>query len=193
MKTRFLILAAVVLCTGVYAQTDDVYSGDPVPAAKPRKQPLREREWFRKVSFGGNFQAWFGNPSFVFLSPSVAYRPIEQFQYGVGFIYNYYRLDAGQYGRYQHNVFGSHTFMRYIIKQNYMVQVQFDRLRQPDFYSPNAGERTWVDYVLVGGGMRNPISRNAAITSVIMYNLTPHPLSIYPSRLIIQFGIMAGF
>ena len=189
----FKLLLYCALLTGpLIAQVDSVYMGLP-PDSTPPKKKIRNNDWLKKVTYGGNFHAWFGNPSFVFLSPSVGYVPVEELNVGLGFIYNYMSTDAGYYGRYKHSVFGAHSYVRYIIAQNYMLQVQFDRLRQPDLLIYPPGEKLWVNYLLVGGGFRHPLGDRAALTSALMYNLTPHPLSIYPSRLIIQFGFMGGF
>jgi hypothetical protein len=47
--------------------------------------------------------------------------------------------------------------------------------------------------LLIGGGFRQSIGDKAALTTSIMYNVRPDPLSIYPSRVIVQFGIVGSF
>jgi hypothetical protein len=174
------------------AQVDSVYTGLP-PEIKTTSRKKQNTDWLKKVTYGGNFHAWFGNPSSLFLSPTVGYVPIEEINVGVGMIYNYYGTDAGYYGTYSQSVFGGHSYVRYIIAGSYLLQVQYDKLRQPDLFVYPAEKKVWVDYLLAGGGFRHRLSDKAALTSSLMYNLTPNPLSIYPSRLIIQFGFMGGF
>jgi hypothetical protein len=170
------------------AQTDSVYFGsDSVTRKAPRKR-LRDQPWFEKVTVGGNFQAWFGNPSFVFLSPTIGYMPVNNLNVGIGGIYNYTSVNFGAYGRFTQSIFGGHSFARYTIAESYFVQTQFDLLRQPDWYSPDVNDRVWVKYLLLGGGFRQMIGDRAALITSIMYNLTPHPFSIYPGRVILQFG-----
>jgi hypothetical protein len=187
-----MLLLCLLVSTAVIGQVDSVYMGLPPDSTVTRKK-IKNNDWLKKVTYGGNFHAWFGNPAFVFLSPSIGYVPVEQLNVGVGMVYNYMSTDAGYYGRYKHSIFGGHSYVRYIIAKNYLLQLQYDKLRQPDFFIYPVTEKVWVDYLLVGGGFRHPIGDKAALTSSLMYNLTPHPLSIYPSRLIIQFGFMGGF
>ena len=158
---------------------------------KPPKE--KSRVWRDKMIFGGNFQAWFGNPTFVFICPTIGFAPHKNIQLGVGAIYNYRSVNYG-YARFSESVFGGHSFARYIILEKYFLQLQYDRLNQRDYFSPEPAKRTWVDYVLAGGGFRQPLGERSAMLFSIMYNLTPSELSIYyPNRLLVQFGFVAGF
>jgi len=192
---RGALLLILFFCLNATAQSDDVYVGKrPEDKPAPRKKSfLNFDQWKEKVTFGGNFQAWFGNPTFVFLSPTIGYSPVDNFNLGVGVIYNYSKVDFGQYGKYSQSIFGGHSYARYFFTESYFAQVQYDRLRQPNLLSYKQGEKTWIDYLLVGGGLRQSVGPKAALTMSLMYNLTPHLLSIYPSRVILQFGIVAGF
>ncbi|HOZ87651.1 MAG TPA: hypothetical protein PL029_07835, partial [Bacteroidia bacterium] len=66
-------------------------------------------------------------------------------------------------------------------------------LRQPNVYNLNGERMKWVDYLLAGVGFRKPIGDRIGMSGTLLYNLTPSPLSIYPSRLIVQFGFMGTF
>jgi hypothetical protein len=183
------ILSLLLFCSlTVRSQVDSVYAGSPDYKAK---RPS-EREWLKRFTWGGNFQAWVGNPTFVFLSPTLGYVPLPDLHVGVGAIYSYSSLNYGT-GRVSQSVFGGHSYLRYVIAESYFVQTQFDRLYQPNYFATDPSSKTWVNYFLVGGGFRQRVSDKAAITTSIMYNLTPSPLSIYPTRLILQFGFTAGF
>jgi hypothetical protein len=186
---RLVLLLFVLSCASLTAQTDSVYTG----SAGPRNKKPRDDAWKKKFTYGGNFQAWIGNPTFVFLSPNIGYIPFENFNVGIGGIYNYTSRDYGPYGKYSQSIFGGHSYVRYIIAESYFVQLQYDKLYQPDVFAASPDAKRWVDYLLVGGGFRQAVGDRAAITSSIMYNLTPNDLSIYPSRVIIQFGFIGGF
>lgn len=193
---NYLRLSAflLLLCNGLGAQTDSVYTGNVAATDSSRHYKERDTEWMEKFTYGGNFQLQFGTFTFIYLSPTIGYSPIEDFNFGVGFIYNYISLDYGKpYGKVSQSVFGGHSYARYFVTDNVFLQAQYDMLRQPDVYSIRPDSKTWVKYALVGGGFRQPIGDKAALSSSILYNLTPSDLSIYPSRLIIQFGIMASF
>jgi hypothetical protein len=191
----FLTLAAIAqfFCFSSLAQVDSVYYGkNPTTTkTKPPKQPVNDA-WKEKVSWGGNLQAWLGNPTFILLSPTIGYIPLKNFNVGIGGIYNYTSYRSS-YGDYSQSIFGAHSFARYTIADSYFLQFQFDRLYQPDLFSLEPNDRIWVNYFLVGGGFRQPIGDKAALTTSIMYNVNPSPLSIYPSRIIIQFGVIGTF
>lgn len=189
---RWLIIMLVWMCSA-QAQTDSVYMGKrpDEPRREAKRSPLGFDKWKDRVTFGGNFQAWFGTYTFVYLSPTVGFNVVKNLNVGAGFIYNYVRIDFGAAGRYSQSIYGSHSYARYTIAGKYFLQAQYDRLRQPDLLSYTPGKKIWVNYLLFGGGIRQQVGSNVAFTMSLMYNVTPHPLSIYPNPLI-QFGVVAG-
>lgn len=184
------ICLCLFLCFAAEAQKDSVYVGDQTPAPRPRAA-WRDAAWVENVTYGGNFQLWFGNPTFVFLSPTIGYMPVENLNVGIGGIYNYTSITYS-FGKYTQSIFGGHSYARYIIGESFFPQIQFDMLKQPDWLSPDEHDRIWIKYLLVGGGFRQSLGDKAALMTSIMYNLTPHPYSIYPGRVIVQFGFVGG-
>jgi len=194
MNTRIGISLILVL-TGslLFAQVDSVYVGRPVEKKQNTKKSLRSQEWRNSMTWGGNFHGWFGNPSFILLSPTVGFCPYKNVNVGFGIIYNYtsYKTYAGTYSQ---SIWGGHSYLRYTIAESYFFQVQYDKLYQPNLMSmfdPN--DRIWVNYLMLGAGFRQRLGGNAALTTSLMYNLSPNPLSIYPSRVLLQFGVIGGF
>jgi len=191
----------MLLCLSslLHAQVDSVYTGAPTSKGtdtSKKKKPVNEKwETAKKhMTFGGNFQAWFGNPTFLYISPTVGYMITPKLNAGLGFVYNYTSADYGYYGRYSQSVWGGHSFMRYLVTEGFFVQLQYDKLRQPDFITNYPETRkVWVDYVFVGGGFHQRLGDHAAFVTALMYNVTPSNLSIYyPNRLILQFGVTAN-
>lgn len=173
------------------AQVDSVYTGD-IKKKDEERRKERNYDWMENVTFGGNLQLQFGSYTFIYLSPTIGYMPLEKLNVGVGLIYNYISINYGAFGKYSQSVYGTHSYLRYFLTDGFFVQGQFDRLFQPNVFAANEN-KVWVDYALVGGGFRQSIGDKAALTTSIMYNLTPNLLSIYPNRLIIQFGFMSRF
>jgi hypothetical protein len=192
MKQIIIILVSVFfLKSELHSQTDSVYVGNKPPSSNSPKKK-RDFAWKDKITYGGNFQAFFGNPTFVYVSPSIGYLITEQFNVGVGMIYNYMRADYGNYGVYSQSIFGGHSYARYNVTPSFFVQGQYDRLRQPDYYSLTAGKKIWVDYAMAGVGYSQGVGENVVFNTSIMYNFT-HSVrySIYPSPFIFQVGIVA--
>ncbi len=196
MKIQKKITVTLLLTSLTFlslAQVDSVYYGQG-PGTKKEKSAKKEKNdaWKEKVTWGGNIQVWLGNPTFIFLSPNIGYIPFENFNIGIGGIYNYTSYNSS-YGSYSQSIFGGHSFARYTFADSYFVQAQYDKLLQPNLFSSEPNAKVWVDYVLVGGGFRQSIGDNLAFTTSIMFNLKQNPLSIYARGAIIQFGITGNF
>lgn len=193
--TRFLNIALLALLFSLTsnAQVDSVYSGTPSPRIKEKPRKERNNEWKERMTFGGNMQLQFGTYTFIFLSPTIGFIPFERVNVGAGIIYNYININyGGSYGSYSQSIWGTHTYARYYVTDEIFLQGQFDRLFQPA-YTNVKNDMVWVDYGMVGGGFRQPIGDKAGLTTSIMYNLTPNALSIYPFRVVLQFGFISTF
>jgi hypothetical protein len=190
VTAKILAFSFVLLFSVASAQTDSVYTGTQKPRARPKEKTSFLKD---KMIYGGNFQAWIGNPTFVFLSPTIGFQPHKTVQFGVGGIYNYRSVSDGS-SRFSESVFGGHSFVRYIIADRYYLQMQYDRLNQRNYIGIDPTARTWVDYLLAGAGLKQPVGEKASMLFSVMYNLTPSLLSIYyPNRLVVQFGFIVGF
>jgi hypothetical protein len=192
MKQIKIILFFFLLSTFSYAQVDSVYYGAQHPNHNAKEKKERNDAWKEKFVWGGNLQAWIGNPTFILLTPTIGFIPFENFHVGVGGIYNYTSYRSS-YGNYSQSIYGAHSYARYIIGESYFLQVQYDRLLQPNLFSPEPKDKVWVDYLFFGGGFTQSISDKVALNTSIMYNVNHNLLSIYPSRLLIQFGITGRF
>ncbi|MBA2610697.1 MAG: hypothetical protein H0U95_01910 [Bacteroidetes bacterium] len=180
-------------CLAYKAQTDSVYYGTTSrdTSYKPKKQ--RNTDWMKRFTFGSNVQASFGTYTYIYLSPTIGYIPFKNFNFGVGFIYNYISVNYKSYGHVSQSIYGAHSYARYFVTQSFFVQGQYDHLLQPNIYNYyNPKEKIWVDYTLIGGGYRQSLGKNAALLTSIMFNLTPNNLSFYPNPTF-QVGFVAGF
>lgn len=192
MKQIIIILACIFsVITKLHSQTDSVYTGN---TSKASNSPKKKRDfaWKDKLTYGGNFQAFFGNPTFIYVSPSIGYLVTEQLNVGVGMIYNYLRADYGNYGVYSQSIFGGHSYARFNVTPSFFVQGQYDKLRQPDYYSITPRKKIWIDYAMAGVGYSQNVGENVVFNTSIMYNFThSERYSIYPSPFIFQVGVVA--
>ena len=192
MKLFLKITIILFLSLSLRSQTDDVYTGTPNKIDSIKKKKIRNSDWLEKVTYGSNFQLQFGTYTFIYLSPTIGYMPFEKFNIGAGIIYNYVSINYAS-GRYRQSIYGTHTYARYLVTNGFFVQGQYDRLFQRPTQNVNVNDKSWVEYALVGIGFRQPLGDKVALTTTIMYNLTPNSSSIYPSRFVIQFGFVGGF
>ena len=195
LKNFFYILFIFILFGNtLVAQVDSVYAGEGIVKKGKDKKPKDRSEFWDKVFYGGNFNALFGTYTIVSLNPVIGYRISDKFHVGGGGIFNYYAVRYSGYTVSQ-VFYGSHTFARYFITDNIFAQGQYDRLYQPKInYAKGTLEKGWVDYVLVGGGIRQPIGEHAFFVASLMYNINADPkqISAYYNP-VVQVGIIGGF
>jgi hypothetical protein len=192
-KGTIIIVLLLFFCSGLHAQTDEVYIGVSKADTSKNSKKRNNTDWIKKVTYGSNFQAIFGTYTYIYLSPTIGYNLTKNFNVGVGFIYSYANINYKGYGRFEQSIYGAHSYARYFINESFYAQAQFDHLLQPNVYNYyNPREKIWVDYFLLGGGYRQSLGKRAAFVSSIMINLTPNVLSIYPNP-IFQVGFVGGF
>ncbi len=83
MKLIRIIALLIVGTLASHAQVDSVYYGTKHPAQERPKEP-KDNAWKEKITWGGNVQAWIGNPTFILVSPTIGYIPFKNFNFGVG-------------------------------------------------------------------------------------------------------------
>ena len=186
---RTLSIFLFVLFTGIAcAQTDVVFTGD--PNFKPQEK--KEYEWVKHLRGGLNFQIWPGNPFFTYLAPHIGYSPFKHFDAGLSFNYSYTRLDQGGFGVSTRTVLGPGFYCQYTFNSSFFLRAQYDYMHQPNYQALEPGQYTWVSYATAGCGFKQNISENVSLNSLLLYNFTPSPLSIFPNRVILQFGLTAN-
>ncbi len=173
------------------AQVDSVYVGRPSSKEISNKKNLKDYDFLENTVWGGNFQLWFGNPSYFYASPSIGYVFFNHLQLGSGMIYNYSNYRTG-YATYSQAIFGSHNYARVLLGNSFFLQAQYDKLKQPDFYSTEPNAKRWVTYTIAGIGMRQNVAEKLTLTTTIMHDFSRDKLSIYPD-IILQFGITGRF
>lgn len=191
MNRSILLIILCFFFGSLSAQVDSVYMGKARNVADEVKKKHTSRDIFENAVWGGNFQLWFGNPAYFYASPSLGYRFFERIQVGAGMIYNYNRITTS-YGVYTQSIYGAHSYARIILTENFFVQGQYDKLKQPDYYSSEPGAKRWVSYAIAGIGMQQHVSDKLTLTTTIMHDFSRDKLSIYPD-IILQFGITGKF
>lgn len=186
---QLIILLSFFSMGSLWAQKDSVYTG-----TKAVKKPNEQRklpEWQEKITYGGNIQAYLGNPTFLYLSPAIGYQITDNLNIGVGVIYNH--ISGNYYGtRYSSSIFGGHSYLRFNVTESFFLQGQYDRLLQPDYYGLDPHKKIWVNYAMAGFGYMQRLGSNVAMTTSLMYNFTyDRRYSIYPTPVVFQVGFMA--
>lgn len=163
---------------------------DHIPAKPQRNNLQPDNQLKERIYLGGNVGGWIGTSTYLNLSPLIGYKLTEEMSVGVGFTYNYYRQTLGS-RVFESTIYGSNTFVRYMVLENLFAQAGWDRLSVPDYTSGILNSRLWVDNILVGGGYRQAFSEKGQFVMMIFYNINQTPLSPYPNP-IVQVGFNIG-
>lgn len=189
LKYTFLILS--INCS-VFSQENNPVPASPSPTPF-NQNPTTQKEFSsfkERLFFGGNVGGWFGATTYINLSPLIGCKITKRFSLGGGVTYNYYSIDYNN-KKYTSTIYGGNGFARYLVLENVFAQVGWDRLSVPDFTSPIANSRAWVDNILLGGGYQQQFSKNGSFVAAIFYNINQTPLSPYQNP-IIQIGFNVG-
>lgn len=181
-----------------FSQTDSVYYGEQSPKRKPSSDRAPKKFNLKdKLVYGGfvmpgySVIANYGSIFYISASPNVGIKLTDKLMTGIGFNYNYMSFRPKLGGQYTSSLYGPSIFSRYLILENAFLQVQYEKLNQPN-YSSGRAERAWVDYVLAGGGYYQRFSEHSGMLFSAMFNLTPNSNSVYANP-IYQIGFVAGF
>lgn len=186
MKTVFLGLLAFLPVSTLLAQniSDTTYVAE--PDSIPHEEITLPR-WYK----GGNLTVRVGDPTYVDVSPLLGYRFTSKLSAGVGFTYMYYSQGTG--GKKQtSSVLGGRLFSRYYFMQTLFGHAEYETLHSPYFNESLQTYRyKWVGAPMLGLGYSLPISDDAAITFVGLYNLNFKPTySPYNSSFVIRGGFV---
>jgi hypothetical protein len=196
MKKFITILLFISFATIVSGQDDGFYGpsekSDPKQEMKEKRQQRLER-W----AFGGNFWLAFGTNSYVELSPVVLYRATPRLMIGPGFTYIYENNKT--YG-YETSTYGPRAIANFSLIQNLdemlninigniVLHAEYEYLSIEKLYIDPFGDifsdgRTWINTMLVGGGIYQPLGRRGGLSLIVLYNIIENEFSPYTNPVI---------
>lgn len=147
-----------------------------------------------RIFVGGGVGVGFGDVTYVNVSPFVGYRVDERLSVGAGLIYRH-RNDE-RFGRdISTNDYGANLFARYTVVGPFFVQSEVETLSYEYVRADLSTNRTNATSFFGGGGVSQPISRNASVYVAALYNFShgSQSPSTYSSPWVIRFGIGMGF
>lgn len=195
-KHIFVIFILLLVSQNIHAQVDSVYTGQNGSGEKrkPKQQNEKLQAFKKKLSYGGMVMPGYstgnyGNVFYVVANPNVGYKITDDLTIGIEANYSYTSLKS-KYSSYTQSIYGPGVFARYRATRSLFLQVQYDKLNQPDYYAATP-KRIWLDYLYAGGGYFQRLGQNSAVVYSILYNLTPTKNSVYFNPLI-QIGVVVG-
>jgi hypothetical protein len=215
-RTGLLGLLCLLLAGTAVAQTTYTSSGRRVTA---NKRNTREKGFDpQRLIVGGGLGLSFGDVTAVAVSPIIGYRITDHFAAGIGLGFQYYRVKdyfevnnavAGNYEYYplKSTFFYPSVWTRYIIYKNFFAQVEAEydmqhfkvyktdsdpassTYGQPISYKINFNSTA----VLVGAGLRQPVTERSSLVLLAMYDLIQDDYSPYLNRIDFRVGFNVGF
>lgn len=170
---------------------DDLQAQDTVKTVTKKH---KDRNILSRMDFGGSIGAQFGDVTFIELAPVASYRFTEKFHAGLGFTYQYYKVNYSGVPDYSSSAYGGSIFMRYFIWRDLFAHAEYAPLYITNFYDysiPNPEYRNvWAQDVLIGGGYRQWIGQKAFMSLMLLFNINESPYSPYSNPIIrIGFGV----
>ena len=165
MKLKLFFLSILFCSLSVSAQytTDD-------------SEDTREK-FVNKLYVGGELGLSFGNVySNVNVAPIVGYEVSEPFSLGIGGKYQWFRFFNDSYSFYGASVFG-----KYLLGDQFLLHAEVEGLNVFDVnqFSPNYGQRTWINTIWLGGGYKQNFAPNSYFQIMALYDVLDEQSSPY--------------
>lgn len=206
------ILMAWVLCFAfVAAEAQHVYNSS--GRSSYRKQNKDKGFNIDDLILGGDVRLTIGQYMSLGLAPIVGYKVTDNFSAGVKIGYNFrrekYYFDNPFTQKednvvFRQDIFSASLWTRYIIFQNFFLHLEAEA-NHYDMYdgsydlNQSTGQITYLKKkvmapsILVGLGIKQPISDRTSFVSTIVYDVLQDPYSFYQRQIDIRFGLLVGF
>jgi hypothetical protein len=194
-KQLVYIFSFLFLSLAAYSQVEEKVIPD--ENANGGKIPFSQR-----IVFGGDIGLSFGSITYIKLAPVVGYKVTDRFTAGLGPIYiyerqklydqynNYYKWETSIYGG---KVFGSFTIYKGAQRENrfgigdIMLHAENEVVNVEKW---DVGGRKWIDNILLGGGMYQPLGGRFGVSIFVLWDVTQNMYSpYYMNNPIFKFGL----
>jgi hypothetical protein len=220
---KICIIIALCLGLATSAGAQELYNSSGVHSTPLKKKVQPKGFDPQRLIFGGGLGLSFGEVTAVALTPTIGYRITDHFAAGVGLGFQYYNAkDFFQVYSYSVQDYVSFplksTFVypsvwaRYVVFRNIFVQAEAEYdiqhfkvyTQDSDPNSPTLGEpiSSTLNYkspaLLLGAGLRQPISDRSSFVIMAMYDVIQDPYSPYLNHdniphIDFRFGFNVGF
>ena len=186
MKNIFLNIVVILLLFN--AETGLSQEKDPdikqKPSDKTEKIPFKDRFYT-----GGDLGLFFGNVTYINISPLLGFKVTKRYSLGLGVIYEYYSDNRIQF---QTSIYGGRFFNQFQIIENIFAHAEYALINIGYYNSINQYERRWFGMPLIGGGLRQRIFGMSNLDLLVLFNLNDSYYLPYPNPIIrasISIGI----
>lgn len=209
------VLIALLLCAGLAADAQEVYTSSGRPAGARKKEQKKKERGFdaSKIVAGGMIGLGFGSTTSISIAPVLGYRITDNLAAGVGFGYQYLKVkdyftleDLNgnvSYYDYKASMISASVWARYLIMEHLFAHLEYEHnfMSFQDYVFDPAGTGKIVSdkvtynvpSLLAGVGYRQPISDNASMYIMGMYDVLQQDYSPYKGSIFPRIGFTIGF
>jgi hypothetical protein len=181
----FTIIFAFVLLSGSVAQESD--------KDKEKSKPMTRQEP-SKVYWGGQLGLSFGSFFRIAVKPMVGYKVTPKFHVGGTLGYSYTKDTRNENFTVTSHNFGGSVFTRYLIVKGLYGHAEFAYWSYKYQTDNIESERTWVPFLLLGGGWIQPVSPSTALFVEVLWDVLRDENSPYDaSSPFVSIGVGVGF
>ena len=188
MKKLILIISILVFAAASLSaqDADTTRTEQEKPATK--KKPAENR-----IYYGGTIGLNFGSYFRVRVAPLIGYRISPKVSAGIKLAYEYIE-DKRYTDTVTSSNYGGSVFSRYRLHPKAYAHIEFATMSYQYSSSVSESERQWVPFILVGGGIMQPIGRNASVYAEVLFDVLQDDKSPYKDwEPWVSIGVGVGF
>ena len=173
----------------------------PIHAQDMQASDANQKKGFdsRRLLLDGEFGMWFGNETYINVSPKIGYWITDRFAPGLGITYIYYRIKGidpnyGYHIDYRTHIYGGSMFARYRLFDNLFAQAEYEVINaEIPVWNGSSVEyqRLNIPAFLVGGGYLQQIGSSSGWYLLVMIDLLNQRNSIRANP-VIRMGFTFG-
>ncbi len=156
MRKRYLILISIFFILQIPLSVG-------AQEQSPPPKPLKDR-----LFVGGNLGLQFGSYTYVEVAPLTGIHLTNFFDVGIGGIYTY---SKNSLTNFTNQIYGANAFAQLLVIKPVMLHVQIETVNSGIYNLSGDISRQWFQSVLVGGGIRQPISERSYSFILILWDL----------------------
>jgi len=185
MKKLILIVSIFCILSAPLIGQDD--SMETPMNRNEQNKPAADR-----VYYGGSVGLSIGTYFRVAVSPLIGYRLTPQFSVGGKIGYEYIRDNRYSETLVSSN-YGGSVFARYRVHPNAFVHAEFAYLSYQYKVSENLSERSWIPFLLLGGGYIQPLSPRLSLVIEVLVDVLQDEKSPYKDwDPVVTLGVQVG-
>jgi hypothetical protein len=165
-------------------------------------QDIKDLPFKQRIFFGGDFGLSFGTNTYINLAPIVGYKVTNRLSAGLGPIYIFEKY---RYWDYKTSTYGGKAFLSFTVFKdigqylnigigNIIFHAENEIINLEKLYYDyqngkiyTLDERLWIDNLLVGGGLNQPLGARGGINIYVLWDVTQNPYSPH-SNPIVRLG-----